>query len=178
MSSHDDVNKPKHYDLFPNQQVIDVIEAYLTEEEFAGYCKGNALKYRLRAGDKGDALKCIAKANWHQNKLREIKETSAEAEWPDESRIDVIGQNGNDGAVYSEYTLDEVVGDAVLSDWARWVAVDKNGLVHEYSHAVLTNCRVWQRNRNESKPYDFKFREINKVVPPLNFKNCIWEIKK
>lgn len=25
---------------------------------------------------------------------------SAEAEWPDESRIDVIGQNGNDGAVY------------------------------------------------------------------------------
>ena len=73
MSDHDDVNNPKHYDLFPNQQVIDVIQASLTEEEFAGYCKGNALKYRLRAGDKGDALKCIAKANWYQNKLREVK---------------------------------------------------------------------------------------------------------
>lgn len=33
---------------------------------------------------------------------------STEVEWPDESRIDVIGQNGNDGAVYSEYTLYEV----------------------------------------------------------------------
>lgn len=71
MGMHDDVNNPKHYDLFPNQQVIDVIQSALTEEEFAGYCKGNALKYRLRAGDKGDALKCIAKANWYQNKLRE-----------------------------------------------------------------------------------------------------------
>ena len=73
MDRHDDVNNPKHYDLFPNQQVIDVIEAALTEEEFAGYCKGNALKYRLRTGDKGDAQKCIAKANWYQNKLRGIK---------------------------------------------------------------------------------------------------------
>ena len=72
MSNHDDVNNPKHYDLFPDQQVIDVIQSALTEEEFAGYCKGNALKYRLRAGDKGDALKCIAKANWYQNKLRGV----------------------------------------------------------------------------------------------------------
>lgn len=73
MNDYDDVNNPKHYDLFPNQQVIDVIQSALTPEEFAGYCKGNALKYRLRAGDKGDALKCIAKAKWYQNKLREIK---------------------------------------------------------------------------------------------------------
>lgn len=72
-TEHDEVNNPKHYDLFPNQQVIDVIQSALTPEEFAGYCKGNALKYRLRAGDKGDAIKCIAKANWYQNKLREVK---------------------------------------------------------------------------------------------------------
>ena len=72
MDEHDDVNNPKHYDLFPDQQVIDVIQAALTEEEFVGYCKGNALKYRLRAGDKGDALKCLAKANWYQNKLRGV----------------------------------------------------------------------------------------------------------
>ena len=74
MSNHDDVNNPKHYDLFPDQQVIDVIQSSLTADEFAGYCKGNALKYRLRAGDKGDALKCIAKANWYQKKLREVGE--------------------------------------------------------------------------------------------------------
>lgn len=194
MSDHDDVNKPKHYDLFPNQQVIDVIEAYLTEEEFAGYCKGNALKYRIRAGDKGDAIKCIAKANWHQNKLREVEAAceernggwtpgaieaaafrkscdSAEVEWPDESRIDVIGKNGNDGAVYSEYTLDEVVGDAVLSDWAVVVAVDADGEVWEYSHDVESASNGWRN-------YDGWCKNINKVVPPFNFKNCIWEVNK
>lgn len=173
MSNHDDVNNPKHYDLFPNQQVIDVIQASLTEEEFAGYCKGNALKYRLRAGDKGDALKCIAKANWYQNKLREVKETNAETEWLDESRIDVIGQNGNDGAVYSEYTLDEVVGDAVLSDWARWVAIDKNGDVVEFDAKPSIN--YIQTGWLNSKGY---FTHIKKVVPPFNFKNCIWEVSK
>jgi len=52
----DPVNKPSHYQLFPDgTQAIDVIKATLTPEEFRGYCKGNALKYRLRAGKK-DAL--------------------------------------------------------------------------------------------------------------------------
>ena len=34
--------------------------------------KGNALKYRLRAGDKGPAEKCLAKANWYQAALRAL----------------------------------------------------------------------------------------------------------
>ena len=53
---NDPVNRPSHYELFPDgTQAIDVIRAALTPEEFIGYCKGNALKYRLRAGKK-DAL--------------------------------------------------------------------------------------------------------------------------
>lgn len=83
---------------------------------------------------------------------------SAEVEWPDEARIDAIGQNGNDGAVYSEYTLDEVIGDAVLSDWAQHVVVYATGEVWEYGQGLCKN--------------------INKVDPPLNLKSCIWEIKK
>jgi hypothetical protein len=50
-------------------EVIDLIHDYLTPEEFRGYCKGNILKYRLRAGHKGDATEDIAKAKqyerWH-----------------------------------------------------------------------------------------------------------------
>ena len=97
---------------------------------------------------------------------------SAEVEWPDESRIDVIGQNGNDGAVYSEYTLDEVVGDAVLSDLARWVVVTRCGIV--------VMCELKPVPHEDSYQWDFRggYAQINKVVPPLNFKNCIWEIKK
>ena len=68
----DEINSPSHYMLFPGMEAIDVIRAALTPEEFAGYCKGNALKYRLRAGDKGPAEKCIAKANWYQRKLRQV----------------------------------------------------------------------------------------------------------
>jgi len=68
----DEINHPSHYMLFPDMEAIDVIKAALTPEEFAGYCKGNALKYRLRAGEKGPVEKCIAKANWYQRKLRQV----------------------------------------------------------------------------------------------------------
>lgn len=96
---------------------------------------------------------------------------SAEVEWPDESRIDVIGQNGNDGAVYSEYTLDEVIGDAVLSDWARWVAVTKCGKSVEFEREPRAIIDMWS-------PSAGRYRKINQVVPPLNFKNCIWRVNK
>ncbi|MCF6780899.1 DUF3310 domain-containing protein [Stutzerimonas stutzeri] len=72
----DEINSPSHYMMFPGMEAIDVIRAALTPEEFAGYCKGNALKYRLRAGEKGPAEKCIAKANWYQQKLRQQARTA------------------------------------------------------------------------------------------------------
>lgn len=50
----DPVKQPNHYLLFPDLEAIDVIRSTLTKEEFLGYCKGNFLKYRLRAGNKGD----------------------------------------------------------------------------------------------------------------------------
>ena len=77
-----------------------------------------------------------------------------------------------------EYTLEDVTHGVTLSDWARWVAVDANGGVCEYSHAVSTNDEVWQRVREKSRPHEFLFRLINKVVPPINFKNCLFEVAK
>lgn len=67
----DPVNHPSHYQLFPGQEAIDVIQAALTPEEFAGYLKGNALKYRLRAGEKGDTQQDIDKSNWYRRRLLE-----------------------------------------------------------------------------------------------------------
>ena len=94
--NNDDINHPTHYQLFPGMEAIDVIRASLTTAEVIGYLKGNVLKYRLRAGDKGPADKCIAKAHWYQNRL-----WSLQAEWPaDDSRIDVIGANGPTGEHY------------------------------------------------------------------------------
>ena len=50
---NDAVHHPSHYNL-PGLAVesVDVIRAVLTPEEFKGWCKGNALKYSLRAGRK------------------------------------------------------------------------------------------------------------------------------
>ena len=50
---NDAVHHPQHYTL-PGLDVesVDVIRAVLTPEEFKGWCKGNALKYSLRAGRK------------------------------------------------------------------------------------------------------------------------------
>ena len=66
----DPVNKPHHYMLFADgTEAIDVIRAALTPEEFAGYCKGNVLKYRLRAGKKDKLEQDIAKANTYADML-------------------------------------------------------------------------------------------------------------
>jgi gp24 len=50
---NDAVHHPQHYTL-PGLTIesVDVIRAVLTPEEFKGWCKGNALKYSLRAGRK------------------------------------------------------------------------------------------------------------------------------
>ena len=81
-----------------------------------------------------------------------------------------IGQNENDGAVYSEYTLDEVIGDAVLSDWARWVAVGRNGKAAEFEEKPEIHGDFWASMNG-------RVCQINKVAPPINFKTCIWELK-
>lgn len=52
-SIKNEVYNPEHYKLNGlNIEVVDVIKAVLTEEEFKGWCRGNALKYLMRAGKK------------------------------------------------------------------------------------------------------------------------------
>lgn len=65
----DMVHNPNHYQQF-GMEVIDIIRHVLGPEGFRDYCIGNELKYRLRAGDKGDAAQDLAKAQ----KYREFRE--------------------------------------------------------------------------------------------------------
>ena len=61
----DEVHNPDHYKLDGlNIEAVDVIKAVLTDEEFKGWCKGNALKYLMRAGkkDKSKEKQDFAKA--------------------------------------------------------------------------------------------------------------------
>lgn len=62
------VTHPSHYMLFDNIEAIEVIARSMSCEQFKGYCLGNILKYRLRAGEKSELAyleKDIAKARFY-----------------------------------------------------------------------------------------------------------------
>lgn len=63
------VRTPSHYMLFDNIEAIEVIARSMTREQFKGYCLGNILKYRLRAGKKSELAtmeKDLNKAAFYQ----------------------------------------------------------------------------------------------------------------
>lgn len=63
------VNHPAHYQA-AGFEVIDVIEAF-----DLGFRLGNAAKYILRAGRKGDAVEDLKKSRWYLD--REIQKREA-----------------------------------------------------------------------------------------------------
>lgn len=80
---NDNIKHPAHY-TDGGIETIDFIRAKLTPEEFAGYCKGNALKYISRAGKKGSAAEDLAKAKvyleWAGGVLTDPEEPEPKAE--------------------------------------------------------------------------------------------------
>jgi len=64
-SKEDSVRNPSHYQLFDGVESIEVIRKVLTKEEFRGFCFGNVLKYRARAGKKDKLEQDIAKAGFY-----------------------------------------------------------------------------------------------------------------
>lgn len=56
------VNHPPHYQTSSGIEAIDVIERYGLDTSMH---LGNAMKYLLRAGRKGDAATCLRKAQWY-----------------------------------------------------------------------------------------------------------------
>lgn len=61
----DMVKSPKHYQFFPDVEAIEIIAGSMTVEGFRGYCMGNRLKYRLRAGNKDKLEQDIAKSDFY-----------------------------------------------------------------------------------------------------------------
>lgn len=59
----DAVNSPAHYQLTDGLEAIDVIDQSVDDP--ASFYRGNAIKYLLRAGRKGDAKQDLEKARWY-----------------------------------------------------------------------------------------------------------------
>ena len=72
MQPNDNVNSPKHYALDGlNIEAIDVIRSVLGPDKFQGYCRGNVIKYLLRAE--------------HKNGLEDLKKARVYLNWEIES---------------------------------------------------------------------------------------------
>lgn len=57
------VQSPAHYQLADGTEAIDVIDQAVDDP--ASFYRGNAIKYLLRAGKKGDARQDLEKARWY-----------------------------------------------------------------------------------------------------------------
>lgn len=71
-----DVRQPSHYKLFQDIESIEVIARSMTIEQFHGFCFGNILKYRLRAGKKSELAtmeKDLAKASFYETLFEKHK---------------------------------------------------------------------------------------------------------
>tara|TARA_R110002153_G_scaffold9816_1_gene39823 strand:- start:449 stop:802 length:354 start_codon:yes stop_codon:yes gene_type:complete len=68
--SNDPVESPVHYNT-GSVECIEAIKASMSEAEFKGYLKGNAMKYLWRYDYKGKPVEDLKKAQWYLNKLTE-----------------------------------------------------------------------------------------------------------
>lgn len=74
---NDSVKAPSHYMLFTDVESIEVIARSMTVAEFKGFCFGNVLKYRLRAGKKSELATMeqdLKKAAFYQELFDKHKE--------------------------------------------------------------------------------------------------------
>ena len=75
----DAVLHPSHYCKDGGVECIDAIRASMTSVAFAGYCKGNVMKYLFRYENKG-GIEDLKKAQVYLGWLIEAEESIANAE--------------------------------------------------------------------------------------------------
>jgi hypothetical protein len=68
------ITSPAHYKVCEGLDVVDMIRAVLTPEQFSGYCLGNVIKYRMRAGKKTmSPMEDLGKAHVYETWLAEME---------------------------------------------------------------------------------------------------------
>lgn len=72
LSTKHEATSPEHYKQ-GGMQVIDILKAKMSAEEFKGFCKGNILKYVMRADFK-NGVEDLKKAQVYLGWLIEEKE--------------------------------------------------------------------------------------------------------
>ena len=73
----DVVNSPPHYKA-GGIEAIEGIEASMGPEAYAGYLKGNIMKYMWRYERKGKPIEDLKKARWYLDRLIGLRERKAD----------------------------------------------------------------------------------------------------
>jgi hypothetical protein len=73
----DAVNSPPHYKT-GGIEAIEGIEASMGPEAYAGYLKGNIMKYMWRYERKGKPIEDLKKARWYLDRLIGLRERKAD----------------------------------------------------------------------------------------------------
>lgn len=72
-SIYDPVDKPQHYNS-GGIEAITAIEASMAPEAYAGYLKGNVMKYLWRYEKKEKPIEDLKKARWYLDRLIGLRE--------------------------------------------------------------------------------------------------------
>ena len=72
--SKEEVNHPERYGGDTTYECIKVLHAWVSEEEYRGFLRCNAIKYLCRAGKKDEVVQELKKSAWYINKLIESYE--------------------------------------------------------------------------------------------------------
>ena len=123
---------------------------------------GHAVKKLLLAGDRTGGKSLV-------DDVTEARDTLNR--WLEMREEDLTGLPTTQ-PVLREYTLEEVTRGVTLSSWARWVAVDADGHVWEFEYKPVESHHKWRLGAGS------RYHRINKVVPPINFKNCLFGVVK
>jgi len=73
-AEHEAITSPDYYKVAEGLEVVDMIRAVLTPQQFRGYCLGNVIKYRMRAGKKTmSPIEDLGKAHVYEEWLQELE---------------------------------------------------------------------------------------------------------
>lgn len=70
----EEIDHPERYGGDTVYECIKVLKAWVSDEEYKGFLRCNAIKYLCRVGKKDEAVQELKKARWYLDKLIEAYE--------------------------------------------------------------------------------------------------------
>lgn len=153
-----DPTNPDHYKQ-GKIECIDAIESALTLEEFAGFCKGNVIKYNWRSKHK-DGVEALEKAGWYQARLIEFLKKnyslSSTASKDFDAVLDKYGIRFSEADGRRDQALANEINKQLSEDGFPKVSQSEGGatkpleFVDKIAEEMATNRQEWAK-RNKIK---------------------------